>query len=186
MALTPSNMMKLGTTAPEFKLLDVKTGTPKSIHEIKGKRGTVVMFICNHCPFVKHVNEELVRLANDYTVTGFGFVAISSNDVENYPQDHPDRMLEVAEEENYPFPYLYDETQEVAKAYDAACTPDFYVFDENLELFYRGQLDDSRPKNGIPLSGRSIREALDDILNNRDVPKIQKPSIGCNIKWKEA
>lgn len=185
MALTPSNMMKLGTKAPDFKLFNVKTGTYKTLGDIKGKHGTVVMFICNHCPFVKHVNEEIVRLANDYTVTGFGFVAISSNDVEKYPEDHPDKMVIVAEEEKYPFPYLYDETQKVAKAYDAACTPDFYVFDDNDELFYRGQLDDSRPKNGIPLSGRSIREALDDILNNRDCPKIQKPSVGCGIKWKD-
>lgn len=184
MARTPSNMLELGTKAPDFNLFNVKTGKYKSFNDIKGKHGTVVMFICNHCPFVKHVNEELVRLANDYTVTGFGFVAISSNDAENYPEDHPDRMADVAEAENYPFPYLYDETQDVAKTYKAACTPDFYVFDDNDELFYRGQLDDSRPKNGIPVTGRSIREALDDILSNRDYPKIQKPSIGCNIKWK--
>lgn len=186
MALTPSNMIKLGTKAPDFRLLNVKNKQFVELADVRGKHGTVVMFICNHCPFVKHVNEEIVRVANDYKVTGFGFVAISSNDVDKYPEDHPDKMLEVAEEENYPFPYLYDETQEVAKAYDAACTPDFYVFDENDELFYRGQLDDSRPKNGIPLSGRSIREALDDILNNRDYPKIQKPSMGCNIKWKDS
>jgi hypothetical protein len=124
------------------------------------------------------------QVANLAAFTGFGFVAISSNDVANYPQDHPDKMADIAEEENYPFPYLYDETQDIAKAYDAACTPDFYVFDENQELFYRGQLDDSRPKNGLPLTGRSLREALDALLNNREIPKIQKPSLGCGIKWK--
>ena len=185
MALTPSNMLELGTKAPNFKLINVKNNELTTYNDIRGKHGTIVMFICNHCPFVKHVNEEIVRVANDYQVTGFGFVAISSNDVDNYPEDHPYKMLKVAEEENYPFPYLYDETQSVAKDFDAACTPDFFVFDDNDELFYRGQLDDSRPKNGIPLNGRSLREALDDILNNRDYPKIQKPSMGCNIKWKK-
>ena len=185
MSLTPSNMIDLGTKAPDFRLLNVKNNQFVNLSEIKGKHGTVIMFICNHCPFVKHVNDELVRLANDYKVTGFGFAAISSNDVENCPQDHPDRMAEVADDLNYPFPYLYDVTQEVAKAYQAACTPDFYVFDENLELFYRGQLDDSRPKNGLPLTGRNLREALDALLNNQEAPKVQKPNIGCNIKWKD-
>ena len=183
MSLTPSNMLDLGTKAPDFRLLNVKNNQFVNLSEIKGKHGTVIMFICNHCPFVKHVNDELVRLANDYKVTGFGFAAISSNDVENYPQDHPDKMAVVADELNYPFPYLYDVTQEVAKAYQAACTPDFYVFDENLKLFYRGQLDDSRPKNGLPLTGRNLREALDALLNNQHPPKVQKPSMGCNIKW---
>lgn len=185
MSLTPSNMLKLGTKAPDFRLLNVKNKTFVELKDVTGKYGTVVMFLCNHCPFVKHVNQEIVRVANDYKVTGFGFVAISSNDVDNYPEDHPDKMLEVAEEERYPFPYLYDETQKVAKAYDAACTPDFYVFDENQKLFYRGQLDDSRPKNGLPLTGRNLREALDALLNNRESPKEQKPSMGCNIKWKK-
>ena len=184
MSLTPSNMLKLGTKAPDFRLLNVKNNSFVELSDIKGKHGTVIMFICNHCPFVKHVNAEIVRVANDYKVTGFGFVAISSNDVDNYPQDSPGLMEKVAEEEKYPFPYLYDETQEVAKAYDVACTPDFYVFDENQKLFYRGQLDDSRPKNGLPLTGRSLREALDALLNNYDSPKNQKPSMGCNIKWK--
>jgi peroxiredoxin len=184
MSLTPSNMLELGTKAPDFRLLNVKNNQFVELKEVTGKHGTVIMFICNHCPFVKHVNDEIVRIANDYKVTGFGFVAISSNDVANYPQDHPDKMADIAEEENYPFPYLYDETQDIAKAYDAACTPDFYVFDENQELFYRGQLDDSRPKNGLPLTGRSLREALDALLNNREIPKIQKPSLGCGIKWK--
>ncbi|AZQ43730.1 thioredoxin family protein [Nonlabens ponticola] len=184
MALTPSTMMPLGTKAPGFKLLDTVSEELLSLQNVRGEKGTVVMFICNHCPFVIHVNEELVRLANDYRATGFGFVAISSNDVEKYPQDSPDLMQKVAYDNAYPFPYLYDPTQEVAKAYDTACTPDFYLFDEKLELVYRGQLDDSRPRNGIPLTGRSLREALDALLGNKPLPAIQNPSVGCGIKWK--
>lgn len=184
MALTPSNMLPLGTKAPGFQLVNSVSKNLVSLEDVRGEKGTVVMFICNHCPFVKHVNEELVRTANDYRVTGFGFVAISSNDIENYPQDHPDLMWKVARAENYPFPYLFDETQDVAKAYDAACTPDFYVFDAELKLVYRGQLDNSRPGNGIPVNGRDLREALDNILNNNPQRKDQKPSVGCNIKWK--
>lgn len=184
MSLTPSAMLELGTKAPEFNLLDVVSQEALSLNDLKGSKGTVIMFICNHCPFVKHVNAEIVRLANDYRILGFGFIAISSNDVNNYPEDHPQEMFKMARKLNYPFPYLYDETQDVAKAYKAACTPDFFVFDEALCLVYRGQLDDSRPKNGIPTSGRSIREALDALLNNRTVSKDQKPSVGCNIKWR--
>ena len=183
MALTPSTMLPLGTKAPDFELLDTVSSERFNYPDIRGKKGTVVMFICNHCPFVIHVNDEIVRLANDYRVTGFGFVAISSNDVANYPQDSPDKMHKVAEQNDYPFPYLYDPTQQVARDFDAACTPDFYVFDSADELVYRGQLDDSRPKNGIPLTGRSIREALDALLGNKEVPKNQKPSVGCGIKW---
>jgi len=185
MALTPSTMLPLGTQAPNFNLIDSITNQPVTLQDIRGEKGTVVMFICNHCPFVVHVNDELVRIANDYRVTGFGFVAISSNDIENYPQDGPEHMWKVARKLKYPFPYLFDETQEVAKAYDAACTPDFYVFDTSLKLVYRGQLDNSRPGNGIPVNGRDVREALDNILNNNPQRKDQKPSIGCNIKWKE-
>lgn len=184
MALTPSTMMPLGTKAPDFTLTDASNNKPVHLKDIQGEKGTVVMFICNHCPFVKHVNEELVRMANDYHVTGFGFVAISSNDIENYPQDAPKFMWDVARKENYPFPYLFDETQEVAKAYDAACTPDFYLFNSDLKLVYRGQLDNSRPGNGIPVNGRDLREAMDNILNNNPQRKEQKPSMGCNIKWK--
>ena len=184
MALTPSTMLPLGTMAPDFTLIDAVTKNLTSLQSIKGKKGTVVMFICNHCPFVKHVNEELVRLCNDYRVTGFGFVAINSNDVVKYPADSPENMWKVAREEGYPFPYLFDETQEVAKAYDAACTPDFYLFDEELKLVYRGQLDTSRPGNGIPVNGRDLREAMDRILNNTSQLKDQKPSVGCGIKWK--
>ena len=184
MSLTPSNMLPLGTKAPTFNLVDAVTKNSYSLEDIKGTKGTVVMFICNHCPFVNHVNDELVRTANDYRVTGFGFVAINSNDIEKYPQDHPDLMWKTAREENYPFPYLFDATQDVAKAYKAACTPDFFVFDVELKLVYRGQLDNSRPGNGIPVNGRDLRESLDNILNNNPQRKDQKPSIGCNIKWK--
>jgi len=186
MARTESNMLPLGTKAPDFTLMDTISKKLVSLEDIRGRKGTVVMFICNHCPFVKHVNRELVRLSNDYRVTGFGFVAISSNDVENYPQDGPDEMYRTAQNLGYPFPYLFDETQEVAKAYDAACTPDFYVFDSELKLVYRGQLDNSRPGNRIPVNGRDLREALDNILNNSPQRKDQKPSLGCNIKWKQS
>ncbi|MCP9201231.1 thioredoxin family protein [Gramella sp. GC03-9] len=185
MARTASNMMDLGTKAPDFKLMDTITDHLISLDEIKGERGTLIMFVCNHCPFVKHVNEEIVRLANDYRELGFGSAAISSNDIVNYPQDSPERMKEVAAKHQYSFPYLFDGTQEVAKAYQAACTPDFYLFDGDLKLVYRGQMDDSRPGNGIHPSGRDLREAMDAILNNRPVSPQQKPSIGCNIKWKE-
>lgn len=184
MSLTPSNMLPLGTIAPDFTLVDTVTNNPVSLQDIRGAKGTVVMFICNHCPFVKHVNEELARLSNDYRVTGFGFVAISSNDVVNYPEDAPDLMWKNARDNHFTFPYLYDETQEVAKLYDAACTPDFYLFDSEMKLVYRGQLDNSRPRNGIPVNGRDLREALDNVLNNNPQRKDQKSSIGCNIKWK--
>lgn len=184
MANTLSNMIPLGTKAPYFNLLDSVSKNYTSLDDIQGEMGTIVMFICNHCPFVKHVNDEIVRIANDYRVHKFGFVAINSNDAEKYPQDGPDEMWQNARRHSFTFPYLYDESQEVAKAYDAACTPDFYVFDGELKLVYRGQLDNSRPGNGIPVNGRDLREALDNILNNRKQSTIQKPSIGCNIKWK--
>lgn len=184
MALTASSMMELGKLAPDFTLTDTIDGNPKTFKELKGSKGTVVMFICNHCPYVVHVNEELVRTANDYRVMGFGFIAISSNDVDKYPQDGPEHMKNKADEENYCFPYLYDETQEVARAYGATCTPDFFLFDAQDLLVYRGQLDDSRPGNGVPQSGRSLREAMDAILGNKKISNIQKPSMGCGIKWK--
>ena len=182
MARTESKMLPLGTKAPDFTLIDAVTNKPVSLKNVRGEKGTVIMFICNHCPFVKHVNEEIVRICNDYRVTGFGFVAINSNDVINYPDDSPAKMWVTARKHNYTFPYLFDETQEVAKAYDAACTPDFYLFDDELKLVYRGQLDNSRPGNGIPVNGRDLREALDNLLNNNPQRKDQKPSIGCNIK----
>lgn len=184
MAMTPSNMLALDTKAPSFKLIDSITNQQCSLEDVRGERGTVVMFICNHCPFVVHVVDEIVRIANDYRILGFGFVAISSNDVENYPQDGPQEMWQFARKYNFTFPYLYDETQDVAKSYKAACTPDFYLFDASQKLVYRGQLDDSRPGNGIPQNGRHLREALDNLFNSRPQEKNQKPSIGCNIKWK--
>lgn len=177
-------MLALGTKAPEFQLIDTVTNQLTSYTDIRGERGTVVMFICNHCPFVIHVVDEIVRIANDYRVLGFGFVAISSNDALTYPQDGPDFMWQFARKESFTFPYLYDETQQVAKKYDAACTPDFYLFGPSNKLVYRGQMDDSRPGNGIPTNGRDLREALDSIFNSRSQQKVQKPSIGCNIKWK--
>ncbi|MFN6946145.1 MAG: thioredoxin family protein [Cytophagaceae bacterium] len=185
MAQTPSNMIPLGTKAPDFTLPDTVSGKSLTLSMLRSEKATVVMFICNHCPFVVHVNKELVKLANDYQQKGVSFVAISSNDVEKYPDDAPDKMKETALREAYPFPYLYDRTQEVAKAYDAACTPDFYIFDKELKLVYRGQLDDSRPKNDLPVTGRDIREALNCLLTGKLVPTYQKPSIGCNIKWKQ-
>lgn len=185
MSRTPSNMLALGTKAPDFTLKDRTFGTEAfSFSTIKREKGTLVIFICNHCPFVHHVIEEVVRIANDYRVQGIGIVAISSNDIYKYPQDNPELMSEFAFENNFEFPYLFDETQEVAKAYDAACTPDFFLFDSQDKLVYRGQLDDSRPGNGIPVSGSDLRGAIDGILYNRIINPDQKPSIGCNIKWK--
>lgn len=184
MANTPSNMLPLGTKAPEFNLPDTISGKTISLEGIKGQNGTVVMFICNHCPFVLHVNEALVAIAKNYQEKGIGFVAISSNDVENYPQDGPDNMKVHAKKVGYPFPYLYDETQNIAKAYDAACTPDIYVFDAHEKLVYRGQLDDSRPGNSIPVTGKDLKHALDCLLKGEENKALQKPSIGCNIKWK--
>lgn len=183
MSRTPSNMLPLGTRAADFRLLDTITQKVKSLNELKGERGTVIFFICNHCPFVKHVNKELVGMANDYMDQGISFIAISSNDVMNYPQDGPELMHKNALELKYPFPYLYDETQDVAKAYDAACTPDSYLFDKELNLVYRGQIDDSRPGNGIEVTGKDLRMAMDQLLQGEPVFKLQKPSIGCNIKW---
>ncbi len=184
MARTPSNMLPLNTPAPSFELFDTKSDRVLHLDELKGEKGTVIFFICNHCPFVIHVNIELVRIAKEYGPRGVGFVAISSNDVENYPDDSPELMKKVAEREQYPFPYLYDETQDVARAYDAACTPDIYLFDRDSRLVYRGQLDDSRPGNGIPVTGSDLRRALDDLLAGKEISTPQKPSLGCNIKWK--
>lgn len=186
MARTPSTMLPLGTKAPGFNLPDTRSGLQYSLGDLKGTKGTVIMFICNHCPFVKHVNAEIVRLAADYQNRGIGFIAISSNDVENYPEDHPDKMKETAAREGYSFPYLYDASQEVAKAYQAACTPDFYLFGHELTLCYRGQLDNSRPGNNLPVSGEDLRKAIDCLLEGTPIPRDQKPSLGCNIKWKVA
>lgn len=184
MAFTESNMLPIGTAAPDFTLPDTVSGKEMNLKELQSDQATVVMFLCNHCPYVIHVNEEIVRVVDDYKSTGVSFVGISSNDVENYPQDGPDKMKEHAAAVGYNFPYLYDESQEVAKAYDAACTPDFYVFDGAGKLAYRGRLDDSRPKNDNPLTGRDLRAAIDSVLAGTTVPEPQYPSGGCNIKWK--
>lgn len=178
-------MLPLGTTAPNFSLPDTITDKTLSLHAIKGGRGTVIMFICNHCPFVKHVNPEITKLAQEYGDRDIAFIGISSNDVARYPADAPDLMKATALREGYTFPYLYDQTQEIALAYQAACTPDFYLFDHHLRLVYRGQLDDSRPGNNIPLSGNDLRSALDALLEGKPISADQKPSIGCNIKWLE-
>ncbi|UII26551.1 thioredoxin family protein [Fulvivirga maritima] len=185
MSLTPSNMLPLGTTAPKFNLLDVVSERMITLDDVKSEVATVVMFICNHCPYVKHIQSELVKIAEDYIPEGVSFVAVSSNDVENYPEDSPELMKALARQWGYPFPYLYDETQAVAKAYDAACTPDFYVFDGALQLVYRGQLDDSRPGNEKELTGKDLRNTLDDIIKGNPVSEEQWPSQGCNIKWKK-
>jgi peroxiredoxin len=184
MALTPSNMLPLGTTAPTFELPDTVSGNRVTFTDIRGEKGTLVMFICNHCPYVKHIQEELVRLASDYRAEGIGIVAISSNDVEKYPEDGPEQMRNEARKWGYSFPYLFDESQQVARDYDAACTPDFYVFDHGDTLVYRGQLDSSRPGNGKPLNGSDLRQALNDVIHGNPVSEDQVPSQGCNIKWK--
>jgi len=184
MAATPSKMMPLGKKAPDFNLLEPLSGKYKSLDKLKSDKATMIMFICNHCPFVKHVNNQLVKLAMDYQPKGISFIAINSNDTDNYPEDSPEKMKEYALDLKYPFPYLFDAKQEVAKAYDAACTPDFYVFDKEMKCVYRGQLDDSRPGNGKPVTGIDIRNALDAIIRGEEISKEQIPSIGCNIKWK--
>jgi peroxiredoxin len=184
MAETPSKMIPLGITAPDFTLKDVVKGQDFHLLKEGTGRATLIMFICNHCPFVKHVLRELVALGDDYTLRGIKLIAISSNDVTRYPEDSPEKMKELALDLGFPFPYLYDELQEVARNYDAACTPDFYIFDDKLQLVYRGQLDDSRPGNNIPVTGKDIRKALDLILESEEISFEQKPSIGCSIKWK--
>ena len=185
MARTPSTMSPLGAEAPHFELPDtLNNNHPISLDQIKGEKGTLVMFICNHCPFVLHVNEELVRIGDEYIEKGIGIAAISSNDVVHYPQDGPDLMAKQGRALGYPFPYLYDESQEVARAYDAACTPDFFLYDENLKLAYRGQLDNARPGNTEPVNGKDLRRALEALLSGEEVYSDQKPSLGCNIKWK--
>lgn len=185
MARTPTKNIPLGFDAPYFELPEPLTGKLVSLDDIKGENGILVMFICNHCPFVIHVLEELINIGNDYKNKGVGIVAINSNDVENFPDDHPDRMKDLVEEKKIPFPYLYDESQDIAKAYDAACTPDFNLFDKNGKCVYRGQLDGARPGNDIPVTGKDLRKAIDQVINGENVPDDQMPSIGCNIKWKQ-
>lgn len=184
MPATPSQMVPLGTITPDFELPDAVSGKTMSLNELKSDVATVIMFICNHCPFVKFVQAELVKLTNDYKSTSVSFIAINCNDVENYPEDSPDNMKKVADTLGYNFPFLFDASQDVARAYNAACTPDFYIYDREMKLVYRGQLDDARPNNGIPITGKDIRAALDNILAGKPVSSDQKPSIGCDIKWK--
>lgn len=184
MSATPSTMLELGTKAPNFELPDVVTGDRVTLDDFDESDSLLIIFMCNHCPYVKNIKEGLVELADDYSEDELAIVAISSNDVENYPQDAPEKMAEDAENYGYPFPYLYDESQEVAKAYKAACTPDLFLFDENRELVYRGQFDDSRPGNDKPVTGDDLREAIDLLLEEGEMMEDQTPSMGCNIKWK--
>ncbi len=184
MALTESTMLELGHQAPEFALPDVVSGRTITLEDFAGKKALLVMFICRHCPYVVHVREELARLGADYADKALGIVAISANDVDQYPEDAPPRLKEMAEQLGFNFPFCYDESQETAKAYAAACTPDFFLFDEQRKLVYRGQLDDSRPGNGKPVTGRDLRAAIDAVLAGAPVAPDQRPSAGCNIKWK--
>ena len=184
MALTPSTMLALGTNAPAFRLPDVVSGKTISLDAFAGKPVLLVMFICRHCPYVQHVQHELAKLGKDDAGTRLGIVAISANDAANYPDDAPDKLREMAETLGFTFPFCYDESQDVAKAYTAACTPDFFLFDAARKLVYRGQLDDSRPGNNKPVTGRDLRAAIDAVLAGQPVSKDQRPSIGCNIKWK--
>ncbi len=184
MVLTASTMLSLGTKAPDFQLPDVVSGGTISLSTFTGKKALLVMFICRHCPFVKHVQDELAKLGKDYFLMGLGIVAISSNDVKNYPDDAPDLLKAMATELDFKFPLCYDETQETAKIYTAACTPDLFLFDDEQKLFYRGQLDDSRPSNGKPVTGKDLRNAIDTLLAGKSLTEEQQPSIGCNIKWK--
>jgi peroxiredoxin len=187
MARTLTNQIPLGFIAPEFLLPDTVSGLTYRYADLRGTHGTVVVFICNHCPFVIHIIDELVKVANDYGNRGIGFIAISANDVTNYPDDHPDKMKTFALEHGFTFPYLYDEPQEVARAYDAACTPDFNVFDASDRCVYRGQFDGARPGNEVPVTGMDLRNALDVLLRGETPPADgQLPSVGCNIKWKQA
>lgn len=184
MAATPSTMLPLGTPAPDFLLPEVVTGEHVALSDFEGRKALLVMFICKHCPYVVHVQDELAKIGRDYADKDIGIVAISANDAEKYPDDSPDGLKDMSAEAGFDFSYCYDETQETAKAYTAACTPDFFLFDGDRKLVYRGQLDDSRPKNEKPVTGRDLRAAIDAVLGGQPVPEEQTPSLGCNIKWK--
>ncbi|MDJ0508152.1 MAG: thioredoxin family protein [Crocosphaera sp.] len=184
MARTLSTMLPLGTKAPDFSLEDVRSGNKISLDTFAENKGLLVMFICVHCPFVKHLQNALAEIGKEYVEQGLGIVAISANDIINYPDDSPEKMKIMAETLGFNFPFCYDETQEVAKAYTAACTPDFFLFDQDNILVYRGQFDDSRPGNDIPVTGKDLKAAIEGVLRDRTVDAQQKPSIGCNIKWK--
>lgn len=183
MVAVNSTMLPLGTQAPQFRLPSTD-GKSVALEDFRGSTALLIVFMCNHCPYVKHIRSELARIARDYRPRGVAVAGISSNDVANYPADSLPKMADEAKAAGYTFPYLYDESQEVAKAYRAACTPDFFLFDKDLRLVYRGQMDDSRPGNGVPVTGKDLRAALDSLLIGKPAPAIQKPSIGCNIKWK--
>jgi peroxiredoxin len=185
MARTPSVMLPLGTKAPDFSLPDTVSGNNISLSDFKGKKGLLVMFICQHCPFVQHVKTELAKIGHDYIPQDLGIVAISANDVANYPDDSPENLKLMAEAEDFNFPVCYDETQAIAKIYQAACTPDYYLFDQEFKLVYRGQLDDSRPSLDIPVTGKDLRRAIESLLAGKPISEEQKPSLGCNIKWKK-
>ncbi len=184
MALIPSQMIPLGTTAPDFTLYDTVSNKDHSLSDIRGDKATVIMFICNHCPYVQHLNTGIVQLSNEYQTKGVAFAAISANDAQEFPADGPDMMHQTARTLGYTFPYLYDESQEVAKNYGASCTPDLFIFDAKLALAYHGQFDDSRPENDLPVTGASFRQALDHIIAGTEIPAPHIPSIGCSIKWK--
>ena len=184
MARTPTIQIPLGFKAPDFTLPDLVSKQNLSLQDIQGEKATVIFFTCNHCPYVLHIIEKLVEVAHKYADKGVKFIAINSNDVENYPADAPEKMTEFAQEYNFSFPYLFDETQEVAKLYDAACTPDFNVFDADMKCVYRGQFDSSRPSNEAPVTGKDMIRTLDDVLAGKEISKEQIPSVGCNIKWK--
>lgn len=178
-------MLDLGTKAPNFELFDVVSQQNKTLVQLSGKLGTVILFICNHCPYVKHIEKAIVQVAHTYIEKGFSFIAINANDADAYPDDSPEKMRETAQQLNFNFPYLFDETQQVARAYQAECTPDFYVFNNNLCLVYRGQFDNARPANNNIPDGKDLSNALDAILRDELPSRLQKPSIGCNIKWKK-
>lgn len=184
MAKTFSTMLPLGTIAPDFRLYDTCSDKTIALNELTSDKATVIMFICNHCPFVKHIQPKLVEIAAAYKTKGVSFIAINSNDVTSYPDDSPENMRIEAKAKNYSFPYLFDETQTIAKAYQAACTPDFYIFDKAMRCVYRGRFDDSAPGNNNPVTGTDLSNALDALLANKPVSNEQKPSVGCNIKWK--
>jgi len=184
MSLTPSTMLPLGTAATEFKLSDVVSGKSYSLKDFVGKKGLLVMFICQHCPYIQHIKKELTKLGKDYANKDIAIVGISANDADHYPDDSPKELAKFAKAEGFSFPLLYDETQKVAQAYTAACTPDLFLFDKNRKLVYRGQLDDSRPGNGKPVTGKDLRGAIDAVLSDKSVTQDQRPATGCNIKWK--
>lgn len=184
MSDTLSNMLPLGTKAPYFELPNPAAKENQNLEELKGEKGTLIIFMCNHCPFVKHVIDKLAELYEDYKAYGIEFIGISANDVDNYPDDSPEKMIEFQKERKFDFPYLYDESQAIAKAYDAACTPDFFLFDDKLDLVYRGQMDDSRPGNTKEITGEDLIIAFENLLAEQPQEELQKPSMGCNIKWK--